>query len=510
MSPRIPDRATGQALAQWRAVLGDSAVSTDACDLARYQLSISEFEPRPLLAVLHPSSVDDVQRIVAVARAAHVPIHPISTGRSWGLGSALPVRGPAALVHLGRMRQILAVDERFHHAVIEPGVTQGQLAAHLAASGETLKLNVTGAGPDTSIIGNILDRGDGVLGSRSDELLGLEVVLGTGDVVRTGLCHLGMRREVAPSPPRRLGPDLRGLFLQSAFGIVTKMAVRLHPRLPFLELMLEAAPEHLSRLVDELRLALVDGLVTGALRIGDGEDSIIRSLPRTETPEWKAQLIIRGTRPMRTEASRELQQRLAALTTRIQAFDTENDARGTRTGEDSTLLEARLRLADGTPSNRSLERLASLAGKSLTDVDLDGDRDIPGFLCANVSVPFSGEHVAACAATVQAVADEAGTAISRSFALLDPTTLTGFFPFYFDRRQVDTVAHAHAVKDELLQRLEAAGMTAMRLDIDSIARLAERADDGHWSTVNAIKRALDPDGIISPGRYCGVSAHDLP
>jgi 4-cresol dehydrogenase (hydroxylating) flavoprotein subunit len=53
-------------------------------------------------------------------------------------------------------------------------------------------------------------------------------------------------------------------------------------------------------------------------------------------------------------------------------------------------------------------------------------------------------------------------------------------------------------------------MTAMRLDIDSIARLAERADDGHWSTVNAIKRALDPDGIISPGRYCGVSAHDLP
>jgi 4-cresol dehydrogenase (hydroxylating) len=512
----IPHRAViaavEDAIAGWRVALGDAAVVTDAHTLARYQLNTSEFPARELLVVLRPVSVDEVRRIIAVARSTRVPVHPISTGRNWGFGSALPVRGPAALVELGRMERILEVDSRFRYAVIEPGVTQGRLADQLLAVGGTLKLNVTGAGPDTSIVGNVLDHGVGNLGSRGDDLLGLEVVLGNGDVVRTGLWHFRASGDAMPHYPLGLGPDLRGLFVQSSFGIVTKMVIRLHRVAPFLELTLEATPARLARLVDELRLALDDGLVTGYLRITDDADPNIRFFRRTE-PEaatWKAQLTVRGTRAMRAEARKELERRFTGLASRIDAFDTERDDPHRRVGEDRALLEARLRLADGAPSNRSLERIASRAGKSFADAgtDLDRDRDLPGFLCANVSLPFAGEHVVGCSEIVRAVADEAGVEVSRFFGMAGPTALSGFFPFYFDRRRVDEVARAHVLRDELLRRLEAEGMYPMRLDIDSMGAFIARTHDGYWRTVSAIKRALDPDGIVSPGHYCAVSSSE--
>src|SRR5262249_27816849 len=156
----------------------------DTETLVGYQLNTSEFSPRDLLAVLRPSSLHEVQQVVAVARSSRIPLYPLSTGRNWGFGSALPVCGPAALVDLGRMDRILKVDPEFGCAVFEPGVTQGKMADHLVALGGTLKLNVTGAGRDTSIVGNVLDHGVGNLGARVNDLLGVEVVLGNGEVVR--------------------------------------------------------------------------------------------------------------------------------------------------------------------------------------------------------------------------------------------------------------------------------------------------------------------------------------
>src|SRR5262249_21648108 len=133
------------------------------------QMNTSEFRPRKVVAVLRPSSVEDVRAIIRVARCTGVPVHPASSGRNWGFGSALPAWEPAALVDLGRMNRIADVNSRFLSAVIEPGVTQGQLADHLAALGGGLALNVTGAGRDTSVVGNVLDHGGGNRGARADD-----------------------------------------------------------------------------------------------------------------------------------------------------------------------------------------------------------------------------------------------------------------------------------------------------------------------------------------------------
>ena len=494
----------GRAIADWRVALGEAAVSTDTETLVGYQLNTSEFLPRDLLAVLRPSSLREVQQVLAVARSSRIALYPISTGKNWGFGSALPVCGPAALVDLGRMDRILKVDPNFGYAVFEPGVTQGKMADRLLALGGTLKLNVTGAGRDTSIVGNVLDHGVGNLGPRINDLLGLEVVLGNGEVVRTGLWHLGGCADATHHYPPGVGPDLRGLFVQSSFGIITRMVLRLHRVTPFLELTVVIPESKLPNYIDELRLARDDGIVNGYARVTDAADSGIRFFSPAGPATWKSQVILRGTRGMRAEARRELERRLDGVVSRIDGFDTECDRVDTRGSDDRSFLEARLSLANGIPSNRSLERIAGMVGKPLEDgnAGLDRDRDLPGFLCVNVSLPFAGEYVAACSAAVRAAADEAGIETSRFFGVVGPMALSGFFPFYFDRHSGSDIARAHALKDEIARRLEAVGAYPMRIDIDSMGAFIARTDDGFWRSVSAIKQALDPQGVISPGHYC--------
>jgi 4-cresol dehydrogenase (hydroxylating) len=491
-----------RAISGWRTALGAASVATDRRELAHYGMNVSGFAARDLHAVLRPASLDEVRGVIDIARATGVRVHPVSTGRNWGFGSALPSRGPVALVDLAGMSRIVDVDPRFRYAVIEPGVTQGQLARHLAEHGTRLKLNVTGAGTGTSIVGNVLDRGCGNLGARADDLLGIEAVLGNGGVVRTGLWHLPDHGNMIHHYPLGLGPDLRGLFVQSGFGIVTKIVLRLHPVAPLTVLTFEVAQAHLAEVVDALWLAKEDGVITGHLRITDGTDPIIRYFGNTDPSVWKVQVVLNGIRPMRAEAERELRRRLDGSVEHFVAAYTEGEQPQPENTRERLLAQARLGLVNGTPSDRLLIGFADMAGKSVPpgSVDLDHDRDLPGMLCANVTLPFSGHHMAACSSIVRAAAAEARMPTSQLYERAGATALFGLFPFYFDRNDAHAVAAAHTYKNLLLRRLEAGGIYPVRMDVDSIDPFIERTDDDFWHCVAAIKRVLDPQDILS-GRY---------
>ncbi|BBB02327.1 hypothetical protein RVR_10218 [Actinacidiphila reveromycinica] len=501
------------AITHWRTVLGPKAVITDPDRLRTRRLNTSEYPERELYALLRPGSLDDVRQIIAVARATGAPLHPVSSGRNWGFGSALPVRGPVALVDLAGMNSIIGVDESLHYAVIEPGVLQGQLSDHLIAHGSRLKLNVTGSGRDTSIVGNALDRGAGNLGPRIDDVLGLEAVLGNGSVVRTGLWHLSDDPPHGHYYPPGIGPDLRGLFVQSSFGIVTKMIVRLHRLTELLEITCEATEPQLPGFIDALRLAHDDAVLNGNIRITDGTDQNIRFFHASGDSRWRAQTTVRGTRAMRAEAERELIRRLTPLVHRVECFDTERDRAKARTAEEQHYLQARLNLANGIPSDRSLKTIAASSGRPVSAEgerrlapDLDQDRELPGFLCANVALPFTGEHVARCAATVASAARQANVQVSRSFAMLAPTAASGFFPLYFDRRDTTQVERAHSFKEQVLRSLEDIHIYPMRMDIDGMTPFLDRHPSDFWDTTAALKATLDPQGVISPGRYSPAPA----
>src|SRR5215213_461218 len=125
------------ALSDWRSALDAASVSTAPEILDRYARTTGIHATRPA-AVLFPRSTDDTVSLVKIASRHQVPLHPISKGKNWGYGDATPPGAGQVIVDFGRTNRILELNRESAYAIVEPGVTQGQLARCLADNGGTL------------------------------------------------------------------------------------------------------------------------------------------------------------------------------------------------------------------------------------------------------------------------------------------------------------------------------------------------------------------------------------
>lgn len=217
------------ALARWRGLIGEEHVLTDEGTLSRYARSTSATPRRPA-ALLRPASTEEVIGVVQIAGQHRTPLYPISTGQNWGYGDACAVHEGQVIIELRRMDRIVEVDAELGYAVIEPGVTQQQLADHLRNEGAPFWVDCTGAGPNSSLIGNIVERGFGhtPYGNRFQTVAGMDVVLGNGELLRTGFGQFEGAK-ATHLYPYGIGPHLDGLFTQSHLGIVTRLGLWLMP-----------------------------------------------------------------------------------------------------------------------------------------------------------------------------------------------------------------------------------------------------------------------------------------
>src|SRR5262249_12897078 len=144
----------------------------------QYERDVAECARRTIAAVLSPESAAELQAIVRVAATHHIRLYAISRGLNWGLGSRQPVEDHAAVVDLSRMNRVRMIDVDEGYAIVEPGVTQQALSDALAST--PYIANLTASAPDTSVVGNLLDKGIGLYRHRVDDLLGVEAVTGYG------------------------------------------------------------------------------------------------------------------------------------------------------------------------------------------------------------------------------------------------------------------------------------------------------------------------------------------
>ncbi|WP_309708266.1 FAD-binding oxidoreductase [Pseudolysinimonas sp.] len=183
-------------------------------------------------AVVQPATTEEVQAIVRIVNLHGVPLWPHSQGRNLGHGGPSPrVRGS---IQLGfqRMNRVLEIDEELAYAVVEPGVTWQDLHDEVAARG----LDLLTPCPDLgwgSIIGNSMDNGHTYQHYGADYMMptGFEVVLPDGELLRTGQGAIPGSTSWH-TYKRSLGPSLDPLFVQSNLGIVTRMGVWLKRRPP--------------------------------------------------------------------------------------------------------------------------------------------------------------------------------------------------------------------------------------------------------------------------------------
>jgi hypothetical protein len=276
--PGVSERDFASALARFRTAVGGDWVFTSDEDVALYRDAYSiywgEPEERIASAAVAPQSVEEVQAVVRAANEYRIPIYPISTGRNLAYGGSAPAYSGSVVLDLKRMNRVLEVDERNAWALVEPGVSYFDLYNTITERGLDLWIDPPDPGWG-SVVGNALDGGGGWTAypfrDHFGAHCGMEVVLGDGDIVRTGM-------GAAPNSKSwqenkwGYGPWVDGLFRQGNMGVVTKMGFYLMPR-P--EAYISGTARVLSDagivpLMDTLNLLENQQMVNGSTQLGGG------------------------------------------------------------------------------------------------------------------------------------------------------------------------------------------------------------------------------------------------
>lgn len=242
------------------AIVGPSHVLTSPADLICYSADATWRRAKPHAVVL-PESTEQVAAIMRLANRERIPVTPRGAGT--GLtGGAVPLHGGIVL-SLTRMNRLLEIDRRNLLAVVEPGVITAELAR--AAEAQGLFYPPDPASHKVSTIGGNLANNAGgprcfKYGVTRDYVLGLEVVLPTGEVLRTG----------GKTVKNVTGYDLTRLMVGSegTLGVITQATLRLIPQPETKQTLLAVFPklDDASQAVGEV---VAGGVVPCSLELMD-------------------------------------------------------------------------------------------------------------------------------------------------------------------------------------------------------------------------------------------------
>jgi 4-cresol dehydrogenase (hydroxylating) flavoprotein subunit len=540
VKPQTRDLTT--ALAGWRASLGEQRVLAGAAAQEKYGTCTTGLH-REVPAALQPTSLQDILKVLAIARQHGVPLYPISTGHNWGYGTALPQADGCAVLDLSGLNRIVNMDPLLGVVTVEPGVTQQMLFEHLERERLPFLVPTTGAGPNCSLVGNALERGYGITpyADHFGAVTAIEAILPDGRTYRSGLAELG--GEVVDRAFKwGHGPYIDGLFAQGSFGIVTRMTIALAPRperiAAFLfaireEEGLEAAVAGVQQVLRRLggvvgsinlmnarRVLAMMAPYPASLTGPDGilPDEVITTLAReNRVAAWTGFGALYGTAEVVKAAQRAVHAVLKSATSRLNFVTPSTASRLSRVvnripwlrdgglARKVRTLDASLQLVAGKPSRVALPLayLKSLERPSLT-AKLDPARDGCGLIWYPPLVPMMPERVRRYAAMVERICTAHGVEPLITLTSLSDRCFDSSIPLVFDRSDPRAVERAQNCYLTLLAAGKEEGFIPYRLGVLGMDQLTS-SDAIFWDVASKLKFALDPDGIIAPGRYSRIT-----
>ena len=484
------------------------AVRASDAELAAAQASTMACQRR-ITAILVPRSTADVVAILRIATETRHAVYAYSRGRNWGLGSKLPTQDDCALIDLSAMDRILDYDPALGAITVEPGVHFAQVAAFLREKDSPFYASVIGGSPYASLIGNALERGggDGPLSNRAEHMTALEVVLGSGEIVRSGFARCD-RASTAKLVRYGVGPGFESLFVQSNFGVVTQATFWLQ-RKPVERAHLSWRVQKLSELMpllDALRALLQEGVIPSTqATLWNGTKILARSGPRAATSrglhnesvtgiarsDWLLVLQVHAASQALLDAT------LAHVRERLQ-HPSRQAAELTRANAPAALWQ---QLEPGTPSGANvLSAYWRKPDAPEAIADLDPDRDRCGVLWICPSLPLDGSELARVLAQLEALVAQHGFEANIGLNPVSPRAVEAYLAIMFDRDVPGEDTKALRCHDAVLAWLTAQGHLPYRLGVQSMAHMPQARDDTDaW--LGRVKKASDPAGIISPARY---------
>jgi 4-cresol dehydrogenase (hydroxylating) len=529
------------ALREWALVVGAEHVSTNRVELEAAETSTFATGNR-IPAIVRPADRREVQECLRIANRFSLPVYPVSSGKNWGYGSRVPTADGSVLLDLGRMNRILDFSEELAYVTVEPGVTQEQLFRFLRERQSRLWMDVTGASPQSSLVGNTVERGFGhtPYGDHFAHSCGLEVVLPSGEVIDTGFARYS---GAAAAPVYRwgVGPSLDGLFSQSNFGIVTRMTIWLMPEPEYFQAYYFQCRESdgLAALIDALRPLRLNGAIRSASHIAN-DYKVVSALQQYpweltggRTPLrgavlerlrqdlrigcWNGSGALYGTKGQVREARRLLQRALAGKATKLQFIDDTMLRMAARfaapyrllTGWDLNRMLAVLRpvygLMKGIPTDHPL---SSTYWRKRTPPPeaMDPDRDGCGLLWCSPVSPCDGSHARRLTSLATSIVLDHGFEPAISLTMITDRTLACIISIGYDRHLRGEDQRAEACYQALLGALADQGYYSYRLSVQAMSKMESAS--AYDAFLSALKRSIDPNGVLAPGRY--ISANPTP
>ncbi|MEV5298919.1 FAD-binding oxidoreductase [Amycolatopsis methanolica] len=456
--------STDALLTKLRAELGKDAVLTDADVTGSYSRDMMPLAPsgRPLAVVL-PSDVEGVQAVVRACAEAKVPIVPRGAGSGLS-GAANAIDGCVVLV-MTKLDQIVEIDAGNRLAVVQPGVVN--LDFRNAVEKHGLFYPPDPSSYDWCTIGGNLSTNAGGLccvkyGVTTDSVLGLEVVLADGSLLKTG------RRTVKGVA----GYDLARLFVGSegTLGVITQATVALKP-LPQAPGTLVAGFDTTEAAGTAVARTVREGLVPSLMEIMDA--SSIKAAETYLRTDLGAGSDCQALLLCQSDAGGEVARRELAALEQIC-----NDCGATMTYATDDLEEGRMLMQARRVVLTALEQY----GVWLTD---------------DVSVPRTriAELIAGC----QRISEEVGLRIAvvghAGDGNMHPTIV-------YQPDDEDEFARARRAFDEILDMgLKLGGTVTGEHGVGKIKKewLEREIGPVGMRVHRQIKQALDPENLFNPG-----------
>lgn len=502
------DPACSAFLSEAAALLGEEGMETAQSVRAEYGQHSLPTPDAPPAAVLFPSGTAQVQAIVQLANRHHTPLFPVSTGWNLGLGTRAPMKAGQVVVDLSRrMNRILEIEEELGYCVVEPGVSFTAMHEELQRRGSRLMISPTAGPPLGGLLGNALDKGGGAgpMGSHFDNICGMEVVLGNGDVIRTGDGGLD-----APEHPNwhvtkySFGPALDGLFTQSNYGIVTRAGMWLMQRPAAIRCFFFTyeAEEDFAGIIDCIRPLKAGGLVATMIRTTSdlyllasqepspdysadaapgaiAEDARSALRQRHGLGAWTVSGAVYGASEAQVEA--------AVAKVRAQ-FEASGRARyiPQEEAEGMPVLRAAIESNSGRPAGGELQMLQWRPGG--------------GAIWFTPGMPMRGAEAQETSCRCREIARAQGLDYMASF-VCGPRFARGVHAILYNRGNAGEAARADACYRGMAEVFRTRGIFVGRAPTAYQAWHQAQRDPAVVRAASAIKAALDPNGVIAPGRY---------
>lgn len=458
--------------------------------------------------VVFPADVEQLQAIIRLADQHEVPVWTSSQGRNNGYGGPSARVPGSLLISLRRMNRIIEINTELAYAVVEPGVRWFDLYDALHEQGDELLLSVPDIGWG-SIIGNSLDNGMTYLPLGADFAApcGLEVVLADGSLLRTGMGAI-------PDNPswhvykRGLGPVLDPLFMQSNYGIVTRMGVWLMRRpKAYIPLYLSIPREHqLAQALDIVRELRLDGIIRGVPNIQNlitmgtqfpehmgmfpgadptwSEERLDALADETGIGRWGVRTALWGDPEVIEIQLKRIREAWSAIEgSRV-------DHLGTFTKENWHEIESFMqRISAGVPSSDMMEQMPDWVGHV-------------GF---SPIVPLNGAEVVRVIEQIKArVVEQTGANFVCAVFPTNDRSAMIVSAMSFDRGNEEHVRATFDTVKQLVVELGEQGYGEYRAHLDVMDLAQDQysfGDHAYRRFTESIKDAVDPKGILSPGRH---------